>query len=701
MMIHKEKATILSLILTLLLCVFCSTTFAGEQQLLAVQNYGHPDAIVDEYIITFGTTTRSKQTMQPAVAAVQAEIIADDGVIKRQFQTFNGFSARMSAEALESVRANPNVQAIEANLVVMADEVESWGLDRIDDRDLPLDNSYEYDGDGSGVTAYIIDSGIRATHEQFGNRVIGGFTTVNDGYGWDDCHGHGTHVAGTVGGATVGVAPGVSLVAVRVLNCNNSASLDGIVEGVEWVIQNAVYPAVANMSLSYNTTSDTLDSVVRTLANQGVIVANSAGNRGGADACNYSPQPVAEVITVGSSDVDDRVSDFSNLGTCVDIFAPGRDIISASNGSDTGLTTKLGTSMATPHVAGCAARYLDEFPGAIAGDVVDAITGGNDSSDSSVIGDSSTESDSGVVMGDGYEIDAILGAASENVLTGFLDGAPNRLLYCNFGDSNNGGGTPTPTPTPVDENIIYEETFDTDNGDWAFNPNRTDTATNGLWEIGTAEATYSEEGPPYQAAGDGVLVTGALADSNFDVYAYDVDDGTTSIQSPPIEIPADSGASLSLSYYMAHADDATNDDSLIIQVIGSSRNQTIIREFGNATQDYGEWRTSHISLSRFEGDTIRLLITATDNGASSLIEAAVDDILIKLPSSTSTGGDTPTTPPPSGNGIAISDAIIDNDEIGTIPTSISLSGQNALSSLSIWIVLMTIPLGVATVVTKQ
>lgn len=379
----------------------------NENQLLAIQNSNHPDAIEGEYIIIFNENSGESQSRSSnktsVIDSAQTEITAGGGEIQRQFPSFNGFSAKLSPAAVESLRSNPNVRTIEANMVVMADDRQdnppNWGLDRIDHRQLPMDNRYEYLGSGSGVTAYILDTGIRANHSEFNGRVLEGYTAVNDGYGWGDCAGHGTHVAGTVAGRTVGVAPGANLVSVRVLNCQNSGTLDGILAGLDWLKNNAVQPAVANMSLSLGNVSTTFDDAVRSVANSGITIANSAGNRYGSDACNYSPQPVAEVITVGSTDRNDNINDFSNVGTCVDIFAPGGDIYSASNDGDTLYETMSGTSMATPHVAGCAARYLSEFPTATSQEVINAL---------------------------------ISEVVSENVVNGNLKGSPNKMLHCNF-----------------------------------------------------------------------------------------------------------------------------------------------------------------------------------------------------------------------------------------------------------------------------
>ena len=210
----------------------------------------------------------------------------------------------------------------------------TFGLDRIDQRDLPLNSTYDYDTDASVVDVYIIDTGIRSTHTEFGGRVSAvGFTAIDDGNGMTDCHGHGTHVAGTVGGATYGVAKGVTLHAVRVLSCTGSGSTSGVIAGVDWVTANHVKPAVANMSLGGGA-STALDDAVRNSIAAGVVYAIAAGNSN-TNACSSSPARVTQALTVGSSTSGDARSSFSNFGTCVDLFAPGSSITSAWSTSDT------------------------------------------------------------------------------------------------------------------------------------------------------------------------------------------------------------------------------------------------------------------------------------------------------------------------------------------------------------------------------
>ena len=329
-------------------------------------------------------------------------------------RALKGFSVRMPEQQAARLANDPRVAFVEEDAVVSLGATQTnatWGLDRIDQRDLPLNTTYVFNATGSGVKAYIIDTGIRSTHTQFAGRVISGFTAINDGLGTEDGNGHGTHVSGTVGGSTYGVAKNVTLVAVRVLDSSGSGTNSGVIAGVDFVTSDhqAGQPAVANMSLGGGISS-ALDTAVANSISDGVTYAIAAGNEN-QDACNTSPARVASAITVGSTTTTDARSSFSNFGTCVDIFAPGSSITSSWRTSDTATNTISGTSMATPHVTGVAALFLETNP---------------------------TASPATVTA-------AIVNNATLNHVTGAGTGSPNRLLFSLLTSAP----PPTPTPTPV------------------------------------------------------------------------------------------------------------------------------------------------------------------------------------------------------------------------------------------------------------
>ncbi|MBW3659154.1 MAG: S8 family serine peptidase [Actinobacteria bacterium] len=352
-------------------------------------------------------------------AAVAREYRARGADVDHVYRSaLRGFAGAVPAREVDRLRADARVERVEADGWVSATGTQSnatWGLDRVDQRDLPLDGSYSYATTASNVTAYVIDTGIRASHTDFGGRVSGGFSSIDDRHGTDDCNGHGTHVAGTIGGATYGVAKAVQLVPVRVLNCRGSGTWSGVIAGVDWVTDNAVKPAVANMSLGGGA-NDSVDTAVRNSIASGVVYALAAGNDSGSDACTRSPARVTEGLTVGATTKTDARASYSNIGTCLDLFAPGSSITSAWIDSDTDTHTISGTSMATPHVAGAAALSL-------AGNTAASVDTVNT---------------------------AVVGNATAGVVTDAGADSPNLLLYSVWGASEPVAAPATPTGFTAD-----------------------------------------------------------------------------------------------------------------------------------------------------------------------------------------------------------------------------------------------------------
>ncbi|MGH3734235.1 MAG: S8 family serine peptidase [Micromonosporaceae bacterium] len=377
--------------------------YAGEDE---IRGAGAPGTVKDSYIVVLkdGASLQSRDSVARRYGAK----------VKHRYSTaLRGFAATMTEADARRTAADPAVEYVEQDGIAHGLDTQlnppSWGLDRIDQRDLPLDKSYTYPSTASNVTAYVIDSGIRTSHQDFGGRATWGVNKTGDGND-SDCVWHGTHVAGTIGGTAHGVAKGVKLIAVKVLGCDNTGQRSWIIAGIDWVTQHhASGPAVANMSLGGQGSNSSLENAVRNSINDGITYTLAAGNNS-ADACNFTPARTPEAITVGATTSADARASFSNYGTCLDIFAPGADIVSATNTSDTATRTANGTSMAAPHVAGAAALHLAANSSATPQQVRDAL----------------------------------FNNATSGKLTSIGSGSPNKLLYV-----GSGGPGPSPSPTPT------------------------------------------------------------------------------------------------------------------------------------------------------------------------------------------------------------------------------------------------------------
>ena len=362
------------------------------------------------YIVVFRGGTDVDRESSRIAAAMGGK------VTHRYRAALRGMAIELPAAAAAALANVPSVALVEQDQMMAASATQSnptWGLDRIDQHNLPLSSSYTYNATGAGVTAYIIDTGILFAHSEFGGRASTGVDEITAGGTAADCNGHGTHVSGTVGGATYGVAKDVKLVAVRVLDCGGSGPNSGVIAGVDWVTaDHRAHPgslAVANMSLG-GSASTTLDQAIANSVAAGVTYGVAAGNGNflgiAQNACNYSPSREPSAITVSATDNTDTKASWANYGTCVDIFAPGVGI--TSSWYDGGTNTISGTSMATPHVVGAAALYLETNPTATPAQVASALTS----------------------------------SATLNVVKSGGSGSPNRLLYTGVSGGGSGGTPP-------------------------------------------------------------------------------------------------------------------------------------------------------------------------------------------------------------------------------------------------------------------
>jgi len=395
--------------------LFLSTTgfVASHVQGKSEKLIKRPNAIAGRYIVVLNEAQIGYDIAAPTVESNAQYLAAVYGgnVNAVYAAALKGFVVEMTSQQAETMSRDANVAFIEedSEISISSSQVNvGWNLDRVDQRNMPWNGVYNYNETGAGVHAYIIDTGIRATHVEFGGRASAVYDNVGDGQNGADCNGHGTHVAGIIGSATYGVAKGVFLHGVRVLQCNGSGAIANLIAGIDWVTSHRINPAVANISMAAAGSSPSLETSLTNSINSGVTYAVASGN-GNWDACNFTPGRTPAALTVSASDETDLRALYSNGGVCVDIFAPGNQVNSTWSSSDTAINNLSGSSMAAPMVAGAAALYLQNHPNASSSTVAAAI----------------------------------MSSATTGVLDTLDTTSPNKLLYSFV----NGAPTPTPTPT--------------------------------------------------------------------------------------------------------------------------------------------------------------------------------------------------------------------------------------------------------------
>jgi subtilisin family serine protease len=604
-------AVVLAVLLTLLALAFGPVYSARAQEgqtlfLPLAQNDGPGaaagDVVPGQYIVVLQEVTVNAM-MPQAVSEAASALAATYGgdVLYTYDAALRGFAVAISEDAAAALAEDPAVAFVEPDTVIRVEGTQTgatWGLDRIDQRTLPLNTTYQYNNNGAGVHIYIVDTGVRSTHTEFSGRMSNGYTAVVDGRGTNDCNGHGTHVAGTAAGTTYGVAKGATIHPVRVLGCNGSGTTSMVIAGIDWVTRNHQHPAVANMSLG-GSASTALDNAVRSSIAAGVTYAVAAGNEN-RDACGSSPARVSTALTVGATTNTDARASFSNYGACLDLFAPGQAIKSAGYTADLATATFSGTSMATPHVAGAAALYLAAYPDASPSQVVAWLTG-----------------------------DATTGR-----VTAAGTNSPNKLLY------TQGIGIvvpPTPTATPIGTPTPTPTVTATPTPTPTPTPTVTPTPTstpvpavctevikNGNFEAGALNWLQSSSqgfplicdagrcGGGLEPHSGGVLTW--LGGANYE----------QSRVSQTVTIPAGKPARLSLWVRVESEDVCRYDRGYLIVRIGTRA--TALRTYSLcASQNTGGWVQDSLDLSKYAGQTLRVefYVTTDSRNVSSLF---IDDV---------------------------------------------------------------------------
>ncbi|MEY4615566.1 MAG: hypothetical protein RJB66_526 [Pseudomonadota bacterium] len=633
-----------------------------------------PKPINGQYIVIYNGSSigDNGSDLDDKVSKVQMNYGARIGT--RWKKHIRGFVAKMSEKDAQRLATQSDVAIVEQDSIVYANTTQNgapWGLDRIDQKSRPLDGQFSFQTTGAGTTAYVIDTGIRSTHLEFSGRVKSGYSAIDDGYGTEDCNGHGTHVAGILGGTTYGVAKDVTLVPVRVLDCNGSGSVSGVISGIEWVTSKQKQfggAAVANLSLG-GSASYALDTAVQNSVAAGVTLVVAAGNDG-ADACLFSPSRVTSAITVGATNSSDAREAYSNYGSCIDIFAPGEAITSAFNTSNTSTAIYSGTSMAVPHVAGAAALYLGLNPGATPSQVVNALTA---NATTNIVSLAGTESPnrllfSGFIGANQPTIDTIAptinltsptaGASLQGTVT-LLASAQDEaggsgMAKVEFFVDGVSVGTVTTSPFQMAWNSINAA-----NGSHNFFAKATDVAGN-LATSSTINALVSNPtttptpvpacsttsqilvNPGFESgsrsgwlASSGVITSSSSAPANSGIWkAWLNGYGKSSINaiSQKVTIPANA-CSVILSYWLrvvtAEPTSGGAKDTLVVSL--NSANGTYLKTVANYSNlnASSTYQMMRVDLSAYKGQTIQIQFTGIENSSKST-SFLVDDTALTI-----------------------------------------------------------------------